>query len=164
MTDELIIRAAKSRDVDQIWDIIHKVIKSGDSYAFAPDSSKEKMLAYWMAEKMYTYVAEYQKSIVGTFFITDNQPGLGSHVANAGYMVHPNLRGLGLGKKLGQFSIKEAKRLGYHALQFNFVVKSNITAISLWKSLDFQIVGEIPNAYQHQQSGLTNVYVLYREL
>lgn len=164
MTDELTIRPARPDDEKQIWNIISTVIKSGDTYAFAPDTSKEKMLAYWMASTKYTYVAEHQDEIMGTFFITDNQPGLGSHVANVGYMVHPGSRGLGLGRKLGQFSIEEAKKLGYLALQFNFVVKSNTAAVNLWKSLGFHIVGEIPNAYQHQQLGLTNVYVLHREL
>ncbi|UII29998.1 GNAT family N-acetyltransferase [Fulvivirga ulvae] len=164
MTNELIIRSAKPNDEDQIWNIISRVIKSGDTYAFDPDSSREEMMAYWMKKAKYTYVAEYKNEVAGTFFITDNQPGLGSHVANAGYMIHPGCRGIGLGRKLGQFSIKEAQRLGYAALQFNFVVKSNTIALNLWKSLGFQIVGEIPNAYRHQQLGLTNVYILHREL
>ena len=65
--------------------------------------------------------------------------GLGAHVANGSYMVAPEARGKGIGRQIGQFSIDEAKRLGFAAMQFNFVVKSNEKAVRLWRSLSFDI-------------------------
>jgi len=157
------IRKSIPSDNDEIWGIIRAVISSGDTYVFSPVSSKEKMLNFWCGGDKQTYVALIDKKIVGTFFIKDNQPDLGSHIANAGYMTSPAVFGRGIGKAMGEFSIAEAKRLGYKAMQFNIVVKSNETAVSLWKKLGFEIIGEIPDAFDHQQNGLTNAYIMYRK-
>lgn len=159
------IRKATENDKPQIWKIIRAVIAAGDTYVFHPNSSEEKMLAYWFAEDKQTYVALLaENKIVGTFFLKANQPDLGSHIANAGYMVAPAARGKRVGKTMAEFSIEEAKRLGYKAMQFNFVVKSNENAVKLWLNLGFEIVGEIPEAFRHIEKGLTNAYVMYRKL
>jgi ribosomal protein S18 acetylase RimI-like enzyme len=140
------------------------IISTGDTYVFSLGSSKEKMLSFWCRDDKLTYVALIDNKIVGTFFIKDNQPDLGSHIANAGYMTAPSVFGKGIGKAMGEFSIAEARRFGYKAMQFNIVVKSNETAILLWKKLGFEIIGEIPNAFDHRQKGLTNAYIMYRRI
>jgi ribosomal protein S18 acetylase RimI-like enzyme len=96
--------------------------------------------------------------------LKNNQPGLGSHIANASYMTAPAAMGKGIGKQMGIFSLQEARRLGYKAMQFNIVVKSNTRAVALWQSLGFEIIGEIPNAFQHAVLGLTNAYIMYQQL
>ncbi len=158
------IRKAIEPDHDQIWAIIKPIIAAGDTYVFAPDSSQENMLGYWCGKDNRTYVATIDKKIVGTFIIKDNQPDLGSHVANASFMTLPSLSGRGIGTAMGKFALKEAKRLGYSAMQFNLVVKSNVGAIRLWEKLGFKIIGEIPAAYDHRQNGLTNAYIMWRRL
>jgi ribosomal protein S18 acetylase RimI-like enzyme len=98
------------------------------------------------------------------FLIKDNQPGLGAHIANAAYMVSEKAEGKGIGKSMCLYSLDEAKRLGYLAMQFNIVIKSNERAVKLWQKLGFQIIGEIPEAFRHKQLGLTNAYIMYRKL
>ena len=122
------------------------------------------MLAYWCGQDKHTYVATIGGLVVGTFIIKDNQPGLGSHIANASYMTSPAASGKGIGKAMGEFSLKEAKRFGYKAMQFNIVIKSNEKAIRLWEKLGFKIIGEIPEAFNHKQNGLTNAYIMYRKI
>ena len=158
------IRTATPEDYDQIWDIIKEVISKGDTYAFDPNSSKQAMLEYWCGDDRHTYVATDNGEIVGSFVIKDNQPGLGSHIANAGYMVTEKAAGKGIGRAMGEFSLEEAKRLGYIGMQFNIVVKSNTRAVQLWQKLGFSIIGEIPDAFNHKQLGLTNAYIMYRKL
>lgn len=131
MTQQIKIRKVKEEDLIQIWEIIQQVISTGDTYVFAPDSSREKMLDFWCGKDKQTYVATIKDEIVGTFFMKDNFPDLGSHVANAGYIVKPSALGQGIGKLLGEFSLLEAKRIGYKAMQFNMVVKTNDNAIRL---------------------------------
>lgn len=160
----LAMRKATSKDAEAIWKILKEVISRGDSFVFVPDSPKEKMMAYWMESEKHTYVAVLDNSIVGSFFIKTNQPGLGSHIANAGYMTSPLASGKGIGKAMGQFSLEEARRLGYKAMQFNIVVKSNERAVRLWQSLGFKIIGEIPEAFNHKTLGMTNAYVMYQKL
>lgn len=158
------IRKATENDKDEVWGIIKEVLASGDTYTFAPDSPKEKMLAFWFGADKKTYVGVWENEIVGTFFIKENQPDLGSHVANAGYMVSSEAKGKGIGRKMAEFSLDEARKLGFTAMQFNFVVKSNENAVGLWQSLGFEIIGEIPEAFQHKELGLTNALIMYRKL
>ena len=158
------IRKASEKDKDQIWEIIKFVIAAGDSFTLAPGSPREEMLADWLSAEKHTFVAVSENKIVATFYIKPNQPGLGSHIANGSYMVAPEARQKGIGRQIGEFSITEAKRLGFKAMQFNFVVKSNEKAVKLWQSLGFQIIGEIPEAFQHKENGLTNAYIMYRKL
>ena len=37
-------------------------------------------------------------------------------------------------------------------------------AVRLWQKLGFEIIGEIPEAFNHHQFGLTNAYIMYRKL
>jgi L-amino acid N-acyltransferase YncA len=158
------IRKATSADHDSIWEIIRQVISTGDTYVFDPNSSREKMLAFWYGNDRYTYVAVLDGKIAGSFVLKDNQPDLGSHIANGAYMVLPSASGHGIGKALGAYSIEEARRLGYKAMQFNIVIKSNERAVRLWQSLGFDIIGEIPEAFNHKQNGMTNAYIMYMKL
>ena len=113
------IRKATTADYDGIWKIVQQVLSTGDTYVFAPDSSKDKMFSYWCGGDKHTYVAVRDEKIVGTFIIKDNQPDLGPHIANASYMTLPSASGQGIGMIMGGYSITEAKRLGYNAMQFN---------------------------------------------
>jgi L-amino acid N-acyltransferase YncA len=158
------IRKANEADKEEVWKIIKEVILTGDTYTFAPDSPKEKMLEFWFGADKETYVAVSDEQIVGTFFLKANQPDLGSHIANAGYMVSPEAKGKGIGRKMAEFSLPEAKRLGFKAMQFNFVVKSNEIAVKLWLNLGFEIIGEIPEAFQHHEKCLVNALIMYRKL
>jgi hypothetical protein len=55
------IRKALSDDTNQIWNIFHSVVHSGDTYAFAPNMTKEAALSYWMGENKHCYVAKVRK-------------------------------------------------------------------------------------------------------
>ena len=158
------IRKATMADADPVWGIIKEVIAAGDSYVFAPDSSKEKMLGYWYGQGNHVYVALLDGEVAGTFVIRDNQPDLGSHIANAAYMTSSRFGGQGIGRKMGEFSLEEAKRLGYAAMQFNLVIKSNTRAVELWKKLGFAIIGEIPEAFTNKQGERVNAFIMYQKL
>lgn len=158
------IRKAADGDQEAIWTIIMEVIRTGDTYCFAPDSPKEKMIAYWCGADKYTYVALLDGKVTGTFIIKDNQVDLGSPIANASYMVSAAGAWQGIGKLMGEYSIQEASALGYRAMQFNIVVKSNQRAVRLWQKLGFAIIGEIPDAFNHVQDGYINAYIMHRKL
>jgi ribosomal protein S18 acetylase RimI-like enzyme len=161
---DLFIREATPADSESIWNIIREVISSGDTYAFAPDTPKSDMLNYWFAKGAHPHVAIIDDQVAGTYVIRANQPGLGSHVANGAFMTDAYFRKHGVGRTMGLHALSAARRLGYHAMQFNFVVKSNTRAVALWESLGFRIMAEIPNAFSHAKLGYTNTYVMYRSL
>lgn len=158
------IRKADQADWPAVWSIIEEVIAGGDTYVFAPGTPEDEMKQYWFSPEKYNYVAVSDGNIVGTFWLKANQPGLGSHVGNAAYMVSPYAKGNGIGRRMAEFSITEARRLGFTAMQFNFVVESNSIAVKLWQDVGFEIIGEIPDAFNHSVHGMTNAYIMYRKL
>jgi L-amino acid N-acyltransferase YncA len=158
------IRLATEADRDAIWNILHAVIAPGDTYTFDPKISRDEALAYWFRADTHTYVAEQDRQIVGTYILKANQPALGSHVANAAFMIALEARGLGVGRKMGDHCLSEARRLGFRAMQFNFVVSTNEAAIRLWKQLGFETVGNLPGAFRHPERGYVDVYIMFRLL
>jgi len=158
------IRRARKEDRQAIWQIFHAVVAGGDTYVFDPNISRRKALAYWLDPKTRCYVALSDLGMIGSYILKANQPGLGSHVANAGFMVSPSARGRGIGRAMAEHCLHEARRLGFRAMQFNFVVATNETALRLWKDLGFKIAGTLPGAFRHSRRGFVDVYVMYRRL
>ena len=113
---------------------------------------------------MVTYVAVADGEILGTYYIKPNQPRLGSHVCNAGYMVSAKARGKGIGRSMCAHSLKEAVKLGFKAMQYNLVAATNVHAIQLWKDMGFEIIGTLPKAFNHKTKGLVDAYVMYQLL
>ena len=163
-TTGLTIRPDTPGDGDGLWAILHDVIAAGDTYAFPPDLTREEALAAWHPAGGHTFVAEREGRLVGTYLLKANQPGLGSHVANCGYMVAPEARGQGLGETLCRHSLEQARGLGFAAMQFNAVVSSNVGAIALWQRCGFSIVGTVPLAFRHSREGLVDIHVMHRLL
>jgi L-amino acid N-acyltransferase YncA len=158
------IRAATEADRDAIWNIFHEIAAAGDTYAFDPNMSRAEALAYWFRSDTRTYVAENDGRVVGTYILRPNQSGPGCHIANAGFMVTSNAQGSGVGCAMAEHCLSEARRMGFRAMQFNFVVSTNTAAIHLWKQIGFEIVGTLPGAFRHPEKGYVDVYVMYRSL
>ena len=158
------IREATPDDYDGIWEIFSRVVRPGDTYAFDPQTKKEEMAALWMAPTMKTFVAEDEGEIVGSYFIKPNQPGLGAHVANCGYIVHPAVRGKGIGYIMGLHSLDNARKQGFKSIQFNIVVSTNVVAVRLWEKLGFTIVGTIPQGFNHRELGFVDIYIMHRSV
>ena len=158
------VRVATEADHDEIWKIIHEVVATGDTYAIAPNISRTDALAYWFGHETRTYVAEQDHQLLGTYILRPNQAGSGSHVANAAFMVAPAARGHGIGRMMGEHCLNEARQLGFRAMQFNFVVSTNESAVHLWQELGFKIVGTLPGAFRHPRKGYVDVYVMFRSL
>ncbi len=131
----LTIRPATNKDHDAIWEIFHAVVTPGETYSFDPQISRADALAYWFEARTQTYVIEQGREIVGTYILKANQPGAGAHVANAAFMVAPSARGFGVGRAMAEHCLSEARRFGFRAMQFNYVVSTNESALHLWRNL-----------------------------
>jgi ribosomal protein S18 acetylase RimI-like enzyme len=158
------IRSAIQEDRDSIWKIFHEVVATADTYTFDPEISREDALAYWFGPGIHTYVAEQARHLLGTYILKQNQSGRGSHVANAAFMVPAAARGQGIGRVMAEHCLSEARRLGFRAMQFNFVISTNESAIHLWQELGFRIIGTLPGAFRHPSAGYVDAYVMFRSL
>ncbi|MEP6765542.1 MAG: GNAT family N-acetyltransferase [Gemmatimonadaceae bacterium] len=158
------IRRATESDWPNMWPIMRAVVAGGDTYMLAPDCSETEAREYWMGIPLETYIAEDNGEVVGTYAMRVNQRGLGSHVANAGYMVRPGNFGKGIGAALCKHSLEMARAQGFLAMQFNAVVSTNARAVALWQRMGFAIVGTVPKAYLHSALGYVDIYVMHRIL
>ena len=158
------IRAAQASDFDSVWQIFREVVRRGDTYAYDPATTREQARSIWMSDEVSTFVACIDERIAGTYILKANQPGLGAHVANAGYMVKEEFYGRGVGRAMCEHSLEEARRRGFLAMQFNLVVSTNDAAVALWKKLGFRIVGTLPKVFRHKNLGLVDAFVMHRFL
>lgn len=155
---------ATAEDWPRIHEIFVAVTATGDTYPYPPDLSSEEARAIWLAPTNTVYVARADGDIVATAYLKANMGGLGDHVANAGWMVHPDHQGKGMGRRFAGYVLEKAREAGFDAMQFNAVVATNTGAVALWKSLGFDIVGTVPDAFRHPEVGLVPVHVMYRSL
>ena len=141
------------------------VIRAGETYPYARDLTDAAAQKLWLENPEASYVAEDESGqLLGTYYIKPNQPALGAHVANCGYIVSENARGRGVASRMCEHSQAEAVRLGYRAMQYNLVVKTNAASVYLWKKMGFDVAGTLPGAFHHPAHGYVDAFVMYKEL
>ncbi len=160
----LVIREIGAAEFDQVWPLFRSVIAGGDTYSYSPDMPFEEAQALWAVPPNRTFVAERDGCVVGCYRLSPNRSGLGDHVANGGYMVAADARGQGIASAMCEHSMEEARRAGFTAMQYNYVVASNTTAVKLWQRHGFAIVGTVPRAFRHATLGPTDIHVMHRFL
>ncbi len=159
------IRPFEERDWPAVWPLLHNTFLAGDTYAFPPESTEAEIHRAWVEIPAATFVACSSTGLVlGTYFLKPNQPGLGSHVCNCGYVVAPEARGRGVASAMCEHSQAEALSMGFRAMQFNLVVATNERAVGLWQKLGFSVVGTLPGAFRHQRLGFVNAFVMFKTL
>lgn len=159
------IRRYQESDWPAVWPLLNATFAAGDTYAFAPESSEAEIHKAWVEVPGATYVAcAPDGHLLGTYILKANQPGLGSHVCNCGYVVSPEAQGQGVASAMCEHSQREAVSMGFLAMQFNLVVSTNERAVRLWKRLGFDVVGTLPRAFRHRRLGFVDAFVMYKHL
>ena len=162
--DVLIRAPLRPEDDDALWSILEPVIREGATYPVACDATREEAFAYWFAPDKTVYLAEHDGQVLGTYYIKRNSTGPAAHVANAGFMTHPEKRGRGVARAMALDCFACAKAAGYLAMQFNLVIATNAAAIHLWHSVGMETVGLLPGAFRHRELGYVDALVMYRQL
>ena len=162
---EIELRPAVEADFDAMWGIFQVLVATGDTFTFDAGTTREDCHACWFGPGVQSFVAVMgSERLLGMYKLVANQVGHGKHVANASFMVDPAAQGVGVGRMMGVHCMQEARRAGFLAMQFNFVVSTNLAAVTLWKKLGFTVVGTLPMAYRHAQLGYVDAYVMYQLL
>lgn len=158
------IRPYRPGDADAVWTIIEPVLRAGETYALPRDWNREEALAYWTMASHEVFVAELEGRVLGTYYLQANQKGGGATVANCGFMTAAEATGRGIARQMCVHSLDRARLRGFRAMQFNFVVSTNVRAVRLWEALGFAIVGRLPAAFEHPSEGHVDALVMYRFL
>ncbi len=161
----MIVREFKSSDENSVLEIISSAFSKGDTYPYDPDLSKKEFAEIWFSSDKKVFVAESEKAeILGTFYIKPNQPSLGSHICNAGFVVCDKSKGKGVGKAMAEFSLQKARELGYLAMQFNLVLADNTASLKIWENLGFSKIGLVPEAFKSKNGDFVDAYIIYKKL
>ncbi len=161
----MIIRSAGGQDWLRIWPFFSQIVAAGETYAYPEALTPETAQPLWMGKLPgQTVVAVDGDTVLGSAKMGPNRPGRGAHVATASFMVDPAHQGKGVGRALGRYAIEWAQTAGYHSMQFNAVVETNIAAVRLWQSLGFQILATVPEAFNHPRHGLVGLHIMYQRL
>ena len=159
------IREATSDDWAQIWPFFREIVAAGDTYTYERDISEERARAIWMEEPpAHTVVAVAGDTVLGTAKTGANHTGPAAHISTASFMVAPAARGRGVGRALGEHVLELARADGFRAMQFNAVVETNTGAVALWRSLGFEIMTTLPEAFEHPAKGFVGLHIMYRKL
>ncbi|XAS66390.1 GNAT family N-acetyltransferase [Micrococcaceae bacterium Sec5.7] len=160
------IRQAAQADWPGIWSVLEPVIRAGETFTWDRDTTEAHARVRWFKEfPGQTFVAlNPDGEVLGTGELHANQGGGGSHVANAGYMVHADHGGKGVARALCAYSLDAARLAGFRAMQFNAVVESNVRAVAAWQAMGFRILTTIPEAYNHPTLGYVGLHVMSRKL
>lgn len=160
------IREANAADWTAVWPFFHAIVEAGETYTYPRDLDESAARAMWMLDPPgRTVVAvDVDGTVLGSAKMNPNQGGGGSHVASASFMVDPAARGKGVGRVLGEHTLEWARREGYRSMQFNAVVESNTAAVTLWKSLGFEIVGTVHEGFRHPTLGYVGLHVMQHRL
>jgi ribosomal protein S18 acetylase RimI-like enzyme len=158
------IRPALDHDRAAIWSIIGPVIRAGETYTLPVDMTEDAAVRYWTGPDRHSFIAEDEGVPVGTYYLRANQAGGGAHVANCGYMTDAAVQQRGVARAMCEHSLGEARRRGFLAMQFNFVVSTNERAVRLWHSLGFDTVGRLPLAFRRPTGELVDALVMFRKL
>jgi ribosomal protein S18 acetylase RimI-like enzyme len=158
------VREATEADFEPIWNIFHEILVAGETYGNDETFTAAEAQQMWLGPTVQTFVAYSADRVVGAYKLVPNMPGRGAHVANGSYIVDVDFRGRGIGRVLVEHSLHEAKKAGYKAIQFNFVVSTNQAAIRLYQEFGFQTLAILPKAFDHPVLGYVDAYLMHRSL
>ena len=154
------IRRAVGEDYEAVWSIIEPVLRSGDADTFETNWSRAEALAYWCDPEKYTFVAERDGEILGTYFLRVEAVEDGRYDRESRYITSDKARGLSVMGAMSAHSQGIAKELGFKGIKFSFVQQGNTGAIRIWKKAGFDIVGTVRNAFGHPKEGFSDAHVM----
>ena len=152
-------RATDRKDAMCIW---NEVVREGIAFPQVEELTEEEADEFFRSQS-YTGIAQDEETgeIVGLYILHPNNVGRCGHICNTSYAVKSGKRGLHIGEQLVKDSLAVGARLGFHILQFNAVVASNIHALHLYERLGFTQLGRIPKGFRMKDGHYEDIILHY---
>lgn len=162
----MLIREATTEDWPAIWPFFHDIVSAGETFTYPLDLKEADAVDWWLMKPPHRTVVAVADdgTVLGTAKMNKNHMGNGSHISSASYMVDPRHSGQGVGRALCEYTLDWARAAGYRAMQFNAVVETNAAAVGLYRSLGFEILGTLPEGFNHPAKGFVGLHIMYRRL
>ena len=117
----------------------------------------------FFSSQTFTGLAQNKETgeIVGLYILHPNNVGRCGHICNASYAVFGKWRGHHIGEMLVRHSLTKGKECGFRILQFNAVVRTNESALALYKKLGFVQLGVIPGGFRMKDGSFEDIIPHY---
>ncbi|MFJ6235646.1 GNAT family N-acetyltransferase [Streptomyces griseus] len=162
----MLIREATSEDWPAIWPFFHTIVSAGETLTYPLDLGEEDAEGWWFvaAPSRVVVAVDDTGTVLGTAKMNRNHMGNGAHIASATYLVDPAHSGRGVGRALCEHSVDWARAEGYRAMQFNAVVETNTHAVKLYRSIGFDVIGTLPEGFNHPTEGYVGIHIMHKAL
>lgn len=146
--------------IARIW---NEIIEEGESFPDETPMTEDEAREYFLSQTDTMCLIDSESGeIVGAYILHPNNVGRCAQIGNCSYGVSASCRGQGLGRRLVVHSIERAKMRGFKGLQFNAVVETNYSAIKLYLSLGFRIIGMLENGFRKPGNIYCNTLVFQK--
>lgn len=159
---DLVLRPVTETDWPILVGLLQETVAARETFTYDANLTSLEIQDLWASSNVVFVAEATDGSIAGTAKMGRNQGGPGAHVATASFLVAPLWRGRGVGRLLCRHALSWAIDAGFRAMQFNAVVATNGAAIKLWRSEGFNVVGVVPEAFQHPYLGFVDLLVMHR--
>ena len=162
----MLIREATTEDWAAIWPFFHEIVAAGETFTYPVHLGSDDAREWWLVQAPSRAVVAVDDSgtVLGTAKMNRNHMGNGSHIASASYMVDPAHSGKGVGRALCEYTVDWARTAGFRAMQFNAVVETNVYAVRLYKQLGFEVLGTLPEGFNHPVKGYVGLHIMHKAL
>jgi L-amino acid N-acyltransferase YncA len=159
---EVLIREFTEHDIPAMLVIWNEVVNAGIAFP-QKEELTENEAAHFFSGQSFTGLAENVDTgeVLGLYILHPSNIGRCGHISNASYAVKSSVRGLHIGEKLVKHSMEKGKELGFKILQFNAVVKTNVSAIHLYEKLGFVKLGVIQNGFLMKNEAFEDIILFY---
>jgi len=171
MPPEHEIRLAEPQDYPGILSLVCAESQAGVALPWGSDATREELAKYWLPEPQHgveVFVCHVPTAadgcVAGVFVLHPCYGGRVRHVAQGCFVVAPGLRRQGLGRRLCERAILEARERGYGSMRFNTVVSTNKAAVRVCQACGFKIMCTLPLSFDHAKEGLVDTHVMFCEL
>ena len=158
------IRAYTTADIPAMLTIWNEIVEAGDAFPQEELLDPKTGAAFFSAQSRTAVAEDDDKTLLGLYILHPNNVGRCAHIANASYAVASAARGKHIGEMLVLDSIRKARGLGFHILQFNAVVESNVHARHLYERIGFRQLGTIPGGFRMDDGPYEDICPYYHEL
>ena len=143
------ITAYQKQDIEPTIEIWNQIVEEGVAFPQTEPLTAQSGDGFFSSQS-YTGVAKDAATgeVLGLYILHPNNIGRCGHICNASYAVSKRARGRGIGAALVKDCMRQAKAIGFRVLQFNAVVKTNASALHLYKKLGFTQLGVIPGGFR----------------
>lgn len=152
-------------DIEELSELLKTVVNDEASIGFLPPLEQKEATNYWqtvLAPEVILYVAKINNEVAGSIQLHLVTKPNGIHRAEiCKLMTHPNFRRNGIGRLLMQKAEERAKQEKRSLLVLD--TREGDPSNRLYKSLDYQEVGKIPE-YAISPNGELDATVIYYKM